>query len=150
MVGLAVDKYYPQTLVVLQFLNMGLMVLFSREFLYDGVAIAIFILGFAIGIWALMHNTLGNFNIQPKLKKDAQLITTGIYAYIRHPMYTSVVTMMLGILISTPTWYEAIFFTLLLFTLYLKAKREEKLLLQAFIQYSAYKKNTKYLVPFIL
>jgi len=145
-----VDKYYPQTLVVLQFLNMGLMVLFSREFLYDGVAIAIFILGFAIGIWALMHNTLGNFNIQPKLKKDAQLITTGIYAYIRHPMYTSVVTMMLGILISTPTWYEAIFFTLLLFTLYLKAKREEKLLLQAFIQYSAYKKNTKYFVPFIL
>ncbi len=148
--GLAVDKYYPQILVAIQFLTMGLMVLFSHGFLHHGIAITIFLLGLTIGLWALMHNTLGNFNIQPKLKKDAQLITAGIYAYIRHPMYTSVVTMMFGILISTPRWYEAILFTLLLLTLYLKAKREEKLLIQAFSNYSDYKKRTRYFVPFVL
>jgi len=150
VVGLAVGKYYPQTLVAMQFLTMGLMVLFSHGFLHHGIAIAIFLLGLTIGLWALMHNTLGNFNIRSKLKKDAQLITAGIYAYIRHPMYTSVVTMMFGILISTPTWYEVILFSLLLITLYLKAKREEKPLIQAFSDYSDYKKRTKYFVPFVL
>ena len=125
------------------------MILFSHGFLHHYLAIVIFIFGLGIGICALIHNSLGNFNIQPKLKKDAQLITTGIYAYIRHPMYTSVVTMMLAILISTPTWDEALLFSLLLLTLYLKAKREEALWIKAFPTYCFNKEKTKYFVPFV-
>ena len=94
-------KYYPQTLVFLQFTIIGLMVLFSKGFFSSALSISIFTIGLLLGIWALRHNQLGNFNIQPKIKKDSNLITTGIYGYIRHPMYSSVIIMMFAFLVSS-------------------------------------------------
>jgi protein-S-isoprenylcysteine O-methyltransferase Ste14 len=63
----------------------------------------LFSLGLILGLWALNHNKRGNFNIQPKLKDGCHLVTSGAYKYIRHPMYTSVILMMLCVFVSTPT-----------------------------------------------
>ncbi len=144
------DSLYAKSLVAIQFLSMGLMLLFSDGIFYHPLAVLIFMLGLSIGIWALFHNRLGNFNIQPKLKENAKLITTGIYKYIRHPMYFSVFLMMLGLVIATPTLYEIFFFVLLLLALYLKAKKEEALWIEENADYVAYKQRTKYFVPFVL
>lgn len=141
---------YPKILVGIQFLSMGLMLFFSNGIFHQLFALIVFLVGLGIGLWALLHNRLGNFNIQPKLKEDAKLITTGIYSYIRHPMYFSVVLMMLGVLIATPTLYESIFFAILLMVLYLKAKKEEALWIEESADYVAYKRKTKYFIPFVL
>jgi len=144
------DSLYAKSLVSIQFLSMGLMLLFSDGIFHHPLALLIFMLGLSIGIWALLHNRLGNFNIQPKLKENAKLITTGIYAHIRHPMYFSVFLMMLGLVIATPTLYEIFFFALLLAALYLKAKKEEALWIEENADYVAYKQRTKYFIPFVL
>lgn len=141
---------YPKLLVFLQFSLAGLMLLFSKGFFTSTYALPLFIMGLCIGLWALNHNTLGNFNIQPKHKENSTLITTGIYQFIRHPMYTSVTLMMFSIFIATPTWLEGLLFIALIIVLVLKAKREESLLLQVHNDYKAYMQNTKLFIPYIL
>lgn len=103
-----------------------------------------------VGLFALTHNQLGNFNIQPKMKENAKLITTGIYGYIRHPMYLSVLLMMLGFFVSSPSIIEAILLILLTIVLVLKAKKEEAIWSDETQEYLSYKKKTKLFIPFIL
>ena len=141
---------YPNLLVFLQFLLIGLIVLFSKSFFSSFFGLAIFIVGAILGVWAITHNKLGNFNIQPKLREGSKLITTGIYTWVRHPMYTSVIMMMLGFLVSTPTIIEALLWLILVAVLLLKAKREESLWLNHDEAYEAYKASTKFFIPFIL
>jgi len=142
--------HYPKILVFLQFALIGLMLIFSSGVLHSPLALSVFSIGAILGVWALNHNKLGNFNIQPKMKENAKLITTGIYAYVRHPMYTSVLTMMLGILLSTSSLVEMILFLLLIGVLLLKAKREESIWLKESEEYARYKKGTKFFIPFVL
>jgi protein-S-isoprenylcysteine O-methyltransferase Ste14 len=144
------NNYYPQLLVTLQFGIIGVMVLLSKGFFSNLIAIFIFIVGALLGIWALNHNRLGNFNIQPRMRENAKLITTGIYGYIRHPMYLSVIIMMLAFAICSPTIIEIILLIGLIIVLVLKAKREEKLWLNHSEAYEKYKEQTKLFIPYIL
>lgn len=142
--------YYPTLLVFFQFSLIGLMVLFSKGFFSSILGLSIFILGAILGLWALIHNRVGNFHIQPKLREGSELITTGIYALVRHPMYTSVMLMMLGFLVSTPTIVETLLWLILIGVLLLKAKREESLWLEHDEAYEVYKKSTKLFIPYVL
>ena len=141
---------YPHLLVGAQFALIGLMVLFSRGVLGSPVAITVFLIGVLFGLWAIMHNQRGNFHIHPILKEGCTLIATGPYRLIRHPMYTSVITMMLGVLVSTPTLLESLLFLLLILTLYLKGRREERLWCGHDADYLVYRERTKLFIPYIL
>ena len=144
------NKHYPKFLVFLQFALIGLMLIFSHGVLHSFPAMLIFLLGAGIGLWAISHHKRGNFNIQPKLKEGCTLVTSGAYNYIRHPMYTSVIFMMLGVLVSTPVLLEFLFFTALIFVLVLKAKREEELWCGHDKAYIEYRNRTKLFIPYIL
>ena len=141
---------YPKLLVFLQFSIIGLMLLFSNSILSSFIGILVFLIGATVGLFALNHNQLGNFNIQPKMKENAKLITTGIYSYIRHPMYLSVLLMMLGVFIGSPSMIEALFLILLTIVLALKAKKEESIWTEQTEEYVKYKKRTKLFIPFLL
>ena len=141
---------YPHLLVGAQFALIGFMVFFSHGVLSSPVAITVFLIGALFGLWAIAHNQRGNFHIRPILRDGCTLITTGPYRLIRHPMYTSVITMMLGVLISTPTLLEASLFLLLVFTLYLKGRREERLWCGHDEEYLVYREKTKLFIPYIL
>ncbi len=144
------NELYPKLLVFLQFALIGLMLLFSDGVLHSLPAILIFASGASVGFWAITQHKRGNFNIQPKLKEGCILVTSGAYNYIRHPMYTSVIFMMLGVLVSTPTLLESLFLILLIFVLVLKAKKEEELWCDHDDTYIEYKKRTKLFIPYIL
>ena len=145
-----VNSLYPKLLVFLQFGTIFLIVINSKGILHSFLGVSIFVIGAIIGIWAIRHNELGNFNIQPKMKENAKLITTGIYAYIRHPMYLSVIIMMLGFLLSSFNFSNLLLFVFLVFVLYLKAKREENIWCNHTNEYLEYKSKTKLILPFIL
>ncbi len=141
---------YPKLLVFLQFGLIGLMVLFSHGVLQSWLGMLIFIIGLGLGLWAINHNKRDNFHIQPNLKEGCRLITTGAYRWIRHPMYTSVILMMLGVLVSTPTLIELFLFITLVVVLLMKAKREERLWCGHDEAYIVYRKQTKLFIPYIL
>ena len=143
-------EYYPQLLVFLQFALIGLIALLSKGFFSSFVSMVIFAFGAGLGIWALLHNKLGNFNIQPKMKEGAVLVTSGIYAYIRHPMYLSVIVMSLALVLSSVTLLQSFLFFALVWVLFLKAKREESLWIEESDTYEKYRAETKLFIPFIL
>jgi protein-S-isoprenylcysteine O-methyltransferase Ste14 len=142
---------YSKILVTLQFGIAGIMLLFSSSMLFTSIfPLGLLTVGIAIGIWAITRNRLGNFNIQPELKEGSTLVTTGIYKYIRHPMYTSVLFIFFAIFTASPTILEGILFVSLVVVLLLKAKREEGLWLRHDSEYEAYKNSSKYFIPFVL
>jgi len=140
---------YPKLLVLLQFGTSGVMLLLA-DYRFNFPACVVFLLGVTVGIWAITHNQLGNFNIEPELKENCQLITTGIYRWIRHPMYASVTLMMLGVTLMDPKAAMWLLWLFLINVLLLKAQREESLWLSHDPCYLAYRENTKYFIPYIL
>lgn len=103
--------------------------------------------GFAFAIWARLH--LGRNWGQPMtLKAGHELITTGPYRYIRHPIYTGILIAMLGSTLVTPFWVVAFIFLTGYFVY--SARTEERIMTQQFPdQYPAYRKKTGALVPFL-
>ena len=92
-----------------------------------------------------------NWSSDVDLKKDHELITTGIYAYVRHPIYTGVLLMGIGSVIYYQTIIEVVSFFALLFLFIYKYTKEEKLLVKYFPKnYPAYKKKVKALIPFVI
>jgi protein-S-isoprenylcysteine O-methyltransferase Ste14 len=142
-------KLYSKLLVFLQFGTIGVMLLLA-EYRLNLLPHIIFLVGFIVGIWALTHNQLGNFHIEPELKKNCQLITTGIYRWIRHPMYASVTLMMLAVVIMDPRAVQWLLWLFLINVLLLKAQREESLWISHDPCYLAYRAKSKYFIPYIL
>ena len=117
------------------------------QYLWSGLFIAL--IGIVIGIVAINTHEKGNFNIRPDIKEHCELVTHGIYAYIRHPMYLSVLTMMFGVLLIYFSLYECILYLLLLVVMLIKLSYEESLWQCHSQEYALYKKQTKRLIPFI-
>jgi len=140
---------YPKFLVLLQFGTMGSMLLLA-DYRWKLLPIIISLSGVVTGLWALTHNQRDNFNITPELKENCRLITTGIYQWIRHPMYASVTLMMLGIALMDSRAALWLLWLFLVNVLFLKAQREESLWLSHDPCYLEYRNKTKYFIPYIL
>ena len=112
-----------------------------------GVILVIIGLGIAI----VARRTLaGNWSNVVDVKVDHELITTGIYRYARHPIYTGVLLMGLGTALYKGTMGIFILFLALLGFFWFKARQEEKLLTKHFPkEYPAYKKRVKALIPYV-
>ena len=137
-------------LVALQFFIIFLMILplgTPVKHLYLGLAVLA--LGLVIGLLAVKEHKRGNFNIRPDIKENCELVTSGIYGYIRHPMYLSVLLSMFGVTLIYFTYYEFTLFMMLLITLLVKLFYEESLWKCHNPAYIEYRKRTKRLIPFV-
>jgi protein-S-isoprenylcysteine O-methyltransferase Ste14 len=103
----------------------------------------------AVGLAALAVNRPGNFNIRPELKAGARLASTGIYRWLRHPMYTAVLLGALAAWLVDPAAWRLAALLALLAVLAAKARREERYLLQRFPAYAEYRTRTWALLPWL-
>ncbi len=110
---------------------------------------AVFIAGLLFAVWAREH--LGsNWSRSVTIKQDHELITTGPYAVVRHPIYTGILTGFLGTAIATSQVRGCIVFILILFVFWLKLRLEEQWMLSPFGEtYATYAHNTAALVPYL-
>lgn len=105
--------------------------------------------GIAFAIWARVH--IGrNWGMPMSLKEEPELVTSGPYAFVRHPIYTGILLAVFGsVLVSSFIWIIPLIGIAAYF--YYSAKTEEKNLIKIFPEkYPAYMKRTKMLIPFIL
>lgn len=105
--------------------------------------------GGLIGIYTLMHNKLGNFSVYPEPIDRAQLITSGPYRLVRHPMYLALLLFMLGIVLYNASVWNYLAMPLLLIAILGKINKEEAYLRRKFGGYSAYCDCSRRLLPFI-
>ena len=73
-----------------------------------GIGLAIFVLGLALAVWARVY--LGrNWGMPMSQKADPELVTTGPYGRIRHPIYSGIIVGMAGTAIAvSPYWLIAV------------------------------------------
>jgi protein-S-isoprenylcysteine O-methyltransferase Ste14 len=112
------------------------------------VGVALCAAGIAFAIWARVY--LGrNWGMPMSVKEDPELVTSGPYAYVRHPIYTGMLLAMLGSgIVGGASWLFAV--ALLGAYFAYTATQEEKLMQKQFPEaYPAYKKRTKMLIPFV-
>lgn len=135
-------------LVALQF---GLMALIALRLDAGSVGpgfLALAALGLAVGGWALAANRPGNFHIRPDPHPEGELVTHGPYAWVRHPMYLSVLLVMAAFALAGDAWQWAAWL-LLAGVLAAKARREERGLAILHPGYDAYRSRTKAIIPFL-
>jgi len=140
-------------LVLAQFTLLGL--LFIPLELIDtqyGWVLAFVCLSIALKLllYTSMHNKIGNFNIVPEIKEGCDLITSGPYKYIRHPMYTSVLLIGLAAVSYGFSFFKLVLIVFLVIVMALKARREEKYWCEHSTAYQDYQSKTKMFIPFIL
>jgi protein-S-isoprenylcysteine O-methyltransferase Ste14 len=91
-----------------------------------------------------------NWSAAVVIKVDHELITTGIYHRIRHPIYSGIMLMATGTSLSIGTSGALLAFLVIGLAIWLKLSREEMLLTEHFgAEYEEYKKHTKKLIPYI-
>ncbi len=116
---------------------------------FNIISTTLLILSLLIGLIAFVNMKISNLNITPALKEDHQLITVGIYNYIRHPMYTSVMLACLGLLLTNITLVSQMVMLVLIIDLFLKSNLQERLLSKRFSYYKNHQKKTGKFLPFI-
>jgi protein-S-isoprenylcysteine O-methyltransferase Ste14 len=111
---------------------------------WTGVALCL--LGFSVAISARRH--LGrNWGMPMSRKEQPELVTSGPYALIRHPIYTGLALAMLGSGIGVNVFWLLLLVPVGAYFIY-SARREEAIMLQAFpAQYAAYRARTGMLAP---
>ena len=114
-------------------------------------------LGIATGLFSLWlfwrtHKELGrNWSVSLEVRDKHELITGGVYRYVRHPMYSAFFLWAVAQFLLLPNWVAGLSGIVGFGTLYLfRVGREEKLMLDAFgEEYRAYMRRTARVVPWI-
>ena len=112
-----------------------------------GIGIILVIAGLAISVWARRH--LGQFwSSRVTLKVDHQLIQSGPYARVRHPIYSGLLLALIGTALFVGEWRAVAGVALVFAAHWNKARREEALLTREFgATYDQYRGRTGALVP---
>jgi protein-S-isoprenylcysteine O-methyltransferase Ste14 len=112
------------------------------------VGLAVVVLGLALAIWARRY--LGrNWGMPMTQKVDPELVTSGPYRTIRHPIYTGIMLGMIGTAIAVSPYVLIPVVVVGAYFVY-SARMEERYMSDQFPDsYPAYRRATKMLIPFI-
>jgi protein-S-isoprenylcysteine O-methyltransferase Ste14 len=115
---------------------------------YTGVALTWAGTGFAI--WARAY--LGqNWSSNVTIKEGHQLMQSGPYAVVRHPIYSGFLLGFLGTALALGQLRGLVAWALAFLGWRLKSRMEEKFMRQRFgAEYAAYQRRVKALIPFVL
>jgi protein-S-isoprenylcysteine O-methyltransferase Ste14 len=113
------------------------------------VGAAITIAGLLFAVWARVY--LGrNWSRSVTIKQDHELIATGPYAMVRHPIYTGILTGLLGTAIALSQVRGFLAFALFFVAFWLKLRMEEQWMRSQFGEtYVTYAHRTAALVPYL-
>ncbi len=135
--------------VVIQFGCIIYLIINARLNLIESFSILLIMLSLIVGLMAVINMRLDNLNIVPTLKDRHQLVTHGIYRFIRHPMYTSVLLFCSALTLTNAHGVAQLVMLILFVDLILKSNVEEKLLTERFSTYQNYRGKTGRFLPFM-
>jgi len=112
------------------------------------IGVALVIAGLAFAIWARVHLG-GNWSGTVTVKQDHELIRSGPYAYVRHPIYTGLITALLGTAVASGTVHGVIGLAIIAAAFVRKLRTEEEFMRETFPgEYQRYSAEVPALIPF--
>ena len=136
-------------LVTIQFTLIGLLIWGSVSFKLSVLSLVLISISFLLAVWAVVSMKESKLRISPIPAKEARMVINGPYRFIRHPMYTSIIFGMIGLLTIHFSVIRLIMFLALIVVLIIKLNWEEKMLLEKFSGYKDYRERTNKLIPYI-
>lgn len=120
---------------------------YPRSLVWFWVGVGATLAGMLFAVWARRH--LGsNWSRSVTLKQGHELITSGPYGMVRHPIYTGLLTGFLGTAIAIGQVRGVLAFLLVLVSLWVKWRLEEKWMREEFGQtYAEYARRVPAVVP---
>jgi protein-S-isoprenylcysteine O-methyltransferase Ste14 len=101
----------------------------------------------ALAGWAIWSFRKTRISVTPLVLEGGQLIVSGPYRWVRHPMYSSLLLLAAGLIALDPTWLRITSAIVLIPALIGKLTVEEELLRQSYPEYDTYRQSTVRLIP---
>jgi len=115
-----------------------------------GIAAVLLLMSGAIGLFAASSRELGrNWSLVARTRSDHQLVRTGPYARVRHPIYLGMLLFLLALAVALGHWLQLIIALPIFFAgTAIRTRIEDGLLEESFgEQFRAYRKSTPALIP---
>jgi protein-S-isoprenylcysteine O-methyltransferase Ste14 len=119
----------------------------------NGLLVALQLLGYVMAMAGLCIAALAAFNLGKNLtplphpRDGGLLVQTGLYRYVRHPIYCGVILLALAWLLIHPNQLILLYVVGLSIFFDLKTRKEEMWLTEKFPEYTEYQKRVKKLIP---
>ncbi len=118
-------------------------------FSFGIIGAALTVIGLITAVWARI-NLGSNWSGYVTYKENQELVTTGPYRLIRHPIYTGMILMFTGTVLYSGSLFLILIFLIVSINFIIRTKREEKIMIELFDEkYLDYIKRTKRLIPWI-
>jgi len=123
--------------------------IFNKYVISENPAIiGIQVLSFFLMIWARITFKSRSFHLTADTT-EGELVTSGPYRWLRHPIYAAVIYFGWACFISFPKTETLIAVIFITGGLFLRMLLEEKALIKTYPEYVEYSKQAKRLIPFI-
>jgi len=115
----------------------------------EGIGIALWVLGLALAVWARVY--LGrNWGMPMSRKQDPELVTTGPYRKVRHPIYSGIILGFIGTAVAVSLYWLIAVAAIGAYFIYSATVEERNMSREFPDTYPPYKKSTKMLIPYVL
>ncbi len=109
---------------------------------------ALVAIGLGLAMLVVIQNSYAAANVT--VEASQKVITTGLYGFVRHPLYVGALIMMIGIPLALGSWWGLVILIPAVIVLVLRILDEEKMLKQELDGYSDYIQKVRYrLVPYV-
>lgn len=136
---------------VLAFVIAGLDFRFSWSYVSPvcvTVAAVLFLLGYVMYAEVLRENAYLSRTV--RVEENQKVVDTGLYAFVRHPMYLATFFIFLSMPVVLGSWYSLAVFAFYPVVIVVRILSEERYLTEKLHGYKEYKQRVKYrLIPFI-
>lgn len=113
------------------------------------VGLTLTVAGIGFAIWARFYLG-GNWSSSVTVKQDHQLVRSGPYAFVRHPIYSGILLAFLGTALAKGEVRDLLALLIAAMALRIKSYTEEQFMAEQFgSQYSQYKREVRALIPFV-
>jgi protein-S-isoprenylcysteine O-methyltransferase Ste14 len=116
--------------------------------LLQALGLAMYLLSIAFIMWVFRENSFAAPVVKVQSARHQRVISSGPYAYVRHPMYSGIMLYFLGIPLLLGSWWGVAFAPVFAVLFAIRARIEERALVEGLPDYADYAARVRYrLVP---
>lgn len=143
-------RYYSAMFVGVQLVTIAYLVFNGPVVPDKPIPLLLVVIGGVVMLWAIaVMMKRSDLRILPDIAEKAKLVTSGPYKFIRHPMYSGGMLVMIGLFINYLRPDRLIMALILIIDMILKLHYEESLWVKKIPEYKNYQRKTKKLIPYI-